>query len=212
MWESVVYTTLQNLLKRKPRAQTSIPALQKTGQLHQPNNAREGRERRKRSTPKQGRSTSTYRQRQPSSSGSARTCPHRWRSYCYSLPNGPWYRPPGRAALSVPAPGETCTTSSPLGCFALEAGLGLLVVLGGVLARRAAFARPFVWMGGGLGLRLDVVLEIAGLVWGGWYILRISMSAGDTYWVPEIHWIFVIVGRAGNTFSGSKRRSWEAPL
>lgn len=49
--------------------------------------------------------------------------------------------------------------------------------------------------------RLDFMLEII-LALTGVDVLRMSMSAGEIYCVPEIHWTFVMVGRGGTTASG----------
>jgi hypothetical protein len=60
-------------------------------------------------------------------------------------------------------------------------------------------------MGDGLGRRLFFVSDLLYLVAkydGVLDVLRISMSAGETYCVPEIHWMLVMVGRWGVMASG----------
>lgn len=44
------------------------------------------------------------------------------------------------------------------------------------------------------------------------YSLRMSISAGDTYWVPEIHSTLEMVGRGGATACSLKSLSSEDGL
>lgn len=50
--------------------------------------------------------------------------------------------------------------------------------------------------------RLDLMLDYNYIGIDGADLLRMSMSAGEIYCVPEIHWTFVMVGRGGTTASG----------
>jgi hypothetical protein len=69
-----------------------------------------------------------------------------------------------------------------------------------VLVRRG-LGLAGVWKEGGLGRRLEIVRQNGNVHVQERDILRRSMSAGVTYWVPEIHWMLLIVGRGG-------MRSW----
>jgi hypothetical protein len=66
---------------------------------------------------------------------------------------------------------------------------------------------------GGRDHRLREGRLVAALVREGeWGLLRRSMSAGVTYWVPEIHWMLLIVGRGGMRRSGLSNMSFVRSL
>lgn len=105
----------------------------------------------------------TYRQRQPSASDFGCTCPHRSRSYCYSPRVGPWSRRRFQDARFVLALGVTYMPGSPLDYLgALRAVHDLLGALDDALARRASFARSFVWRVGDRGRQLVFIVRQGG--------------------------------------------------
>lgn len=90
----------------------------------------------------------TYRQIQLSVSDFECTCQHRWQSYCYFPPTGPWNRLQDQVARFAPALGVTCMPDTPLGHLGiLKVPHDLLEVLDGALVPQVAFARSFSWTG-----------------------------------------------------------------
>lgn len=82
-----------------------------------------------------------------------------------------------------------------------------------VLVRPRAFAQSFVWRVGGRARQLEE--RLAGKRRGACkkiYLLSLSMSAGVTYVVPEIHCRLDIVGRGGIKASGLKSLSNDRVL